>query len=123
MEVLDALYALLVESLLIRRGVEIEIATEYFIAAFAAQHHLYSHRLDLPTEEVHWGASAYSRHVVRLEVVDYIRDGVKPFLYGEDVFVVEGPEVMCCFTSGEKVGRVLEADGEGMQLWPSSQRH
>ena len=104
MQVLDALYAFLVESLLIWRSVEIEITAENLIATFATQHHLYSHRFNLPTEEVHWGAGSHSRHVIRLEVVDNIRNGVKPFLYGEHVFVVVGPEVVCRLASREEVG-------------------
>lgn len=52
---LDAAESLVVQLLPVWCCMEIEIATEYLIAAFTTQDHLDAGRLDLPAKQIHWG--------------------------------------------------------------------
>ena len=71
---------LFVELLLVGGEVEVEVATEELVGAFAGQHHLNPERLDLARHQEHGRARAYRRHVVSLVVVDHLLDGVDTIL-------------------------------------------
>lgn len=93
---------------------EINISTQHtskdLVTSFSTEYHLNTHRLDFPTEEVHGCAGTDGGNVVGLEVIDNFGQRVQTFLYGEDILVMHGAEVVCCFACCEKIRRVLEAD-------------
>lgn len=64
------------------------LTTEDLVASLTAEHHLHTHGLDFPGEQVHRRTGAHRRHVVGLEVVDHIRDRIETFLHSEGVLVV-----------------------------------
>ena len=104
MEVLHSLDTFLVESLLVRCRMEIKVAAEDFITSFTAQYHLYPHGLDLSAEEIHRRARSYSCYIVRLKVINNVRNGIQTLLNGKDVFVMNCSEVVRCFPSCEEIG-------------------
>lgn len=99
-----------------------QLTAQDFVAAFATKNHLHTHSFDLPAKKVHRGTCSHSRHIVGLEVVDDLLDSIQTLLYSESVLMVNCAEICSSFASGEQVWRVLEADAEGMQLWPRRQR-
>ena len=90
-----------------------------FITALAAQHHFDSHGFDLATEKVHGRACTHGRHVIRLEMVNDVRNGIEAFLHGKDELVVKGSKKVCHFLCRQMIGRVFQSDGERVQLGPS----
>ena len=52
------------------------LTAQYLVATFTTQHHLDTHGLDFSAEQVHRRAGTDRRNIVRLEVVDHIRDRV-----------------------------------------------
>ena len=115
-EVLHAADRLLVELALRRRIVEVEVTTEDLVATLAAEHHLDAHGLDLPRQEEHGRRRADGGHVVGLEVVDDVRQGVETVLDGEGHDVVLGAEELGDLERRLGVGGTGEADGEGVEL-------
>lgn len=67
------------------------LTSEYLVATLTTQHHLDTHRLDLATQKVHGRASANSRNVVRLQMVNNVWDCIQTFLHSKDVFVMNSP--------------------------------
>ena len=78
----------------IRGFVEIEVTPEHLIRPFAAQHHLYTHRLDYARQQVHRSGGADSRHVVCLDVVDHVTNGIEPFLDRVVDLVVDSTDII-----------------------------
>ena len=66
------------EFLGIRCLVEIEVTAEQLIRAFTRQHHLDAHRLDDAGQQVHQGGSSDRGHIIRLDVIDDVAQGIKP---------------------------------------------
>jgi hypothetical protein len=87
-----------------------KFTSEYLVASLAAQDHLDAHGFDLATEEVHRRARSHGGHVIRLQMVYYVWDGVEAFLNREDVFMVHGTQIVSRFPCGEVVGGMLQAD-------------
>jgi hypothetical protein len=85
-------HALLVQLGAVRRLVEVQVARQRLVGALAAHDHLDAHRLDLAREKEHRGARADGGDVVRLEVVDDVRDGVDALLHREGEAVVLGAD-------------------------------
>lgn len=94
------------------------LTAQYLVATFTAQDHLDTHGLDLSAEEVHRRAGAHRRNVVSLKVVDHIWNRVEALLHSEGIFVVHSAQIVCRFPRRQEVGRVLQADGERVQLGP-----
>ncbi len=112
MQVLYAANTLLMERLGVGSFVEVQVSAKYLVATLSTQNHLDSHGLDLPAQQVHRRTRTNRSHIVCLEVVDHVGNGIQAFLNREDVFVMHGAKVVGDFPCGEQVGRVLEADGE-----------
>ena len=72
MQVLDASDRFFVEGGLVGSGVEVEVAAEDLVAAFAAEDHLDAHGFDFAAEEEHRGGGADGGYIVGLEVEDYV---------------------------------------------------
>lgn len=140
MEVLDSLDALLVEVGGRRCGVEVQVScnpiasapahesrrskgltTKDLITTLSTENHLDSHSLDLSTQKVHRCGGPDGRHIVRLEVVDDIGDGVESLLNGEGVLVVDGSKVLGRNPRGEEIRRVLESDRERVEAGPGGE--
>lgn len=113
-QVLHSANTLLVERFGVGSFVEVQVSAKNLVATLSTQNHLDSHGLDLPAQQVHGRTRTNSGHIVCLEVVDDVGNGIQAFLNCEDVFVMHGAEVMGDFPCGEQVGRVLETDGEGV---------
>ena len=94
--------------------------SEDFIASFTAENHLHTHSFDLSTEKVHGCTRSDRGDIVGFKMVDDFRDGVKTFLDGKDVFVVNGTQEVGGFSGCNQIGRVLETNGERMKLRPCS---
>mmetsp|Transcript_21869 Transcript_21869/g.73588 ORF Transcript_21869/g.73588 Transcript_21869/m.73588 type:complete len:200 (-) Transcript_21869:868-1467(-) len=80
--------ALLVELAPVGRLVEVEVAREGLVRALPREHHLDAQALDLARQQKHGRPRPNGGHVVRLKVVDHVRDGVDALLHGEDERVV-----------------------------------
>ena len=100
MKVFNTLNTLLVECLLVRGSVEVQVAAKYLITTFTTHNHLHPHSFDLPTKEVHRRAGANRRDVVRLKVVNHIGDRVETLLHGESIFMMDSSQVMRRFSRG-----------------------
>ena len=98
--------------------VEIEITTENFIGSFTAQHHLDTHTFDHAGQEIHRSGGAYGRYVVRLDIIDYVADGIEPFLYRIVDFVVDGADIVGYLPGCGQVGGTFQADSERVELRP-----
>src|SRR4051812_45324171 len=96
-EVLDSANSLLMESLLVRRSVEVEVTAEDLVTALATQDHLHAQRLDLPAQKEHGRGSTDCGNIVGLEVVDDIGERVKSVFSGEGQVVVLGAEEVSNF--------------------------
>ena len=96
MEVLHPFDAFLVEVLGVGRSVEIEVSclgsavtmkdslgeptAEDLVRPLTAQHHLHTHGLDFPAQQVHGRARPHRRDVVGLQVIDDLWNGVQSLL-------------------------------------------
>ena len=88
---------LFVKSLCIRGFVEIEVTPEHFIRPFATQYHLYPHRFDYASQQVHRSGGADSCHVVCLDVVDHVTNGIESFLDRVVDLVVDSTDIISHF--------------------------
>mmetsp|Transcript_47141 Transcript_47141/g.124201 ORF Transcript_47141/g.124201 Transcript_47141/m.124201 type:complete len:620 (-) Transcript_47141:169-2028(-) len=113
-QVVHLAHALLVQLRAVGRLVEVEVAGEGLVGALARHDHLDAHRLDLAREEEHGRARAYGGHVVRLQVVDDVRDGVDALVDCEREAVVLGPDKFGHRFRGRQVGAALQSNGEGL---------
>ena len=98
--------------------VEVEVAAEQLVGAFAGEHHLDPHRLDVAGHQIHGRGGADGGDVIGLEVIDDVPQGIQPFLHGEVDLVVDGAEVIGHLAGGSEIRRPFQADGEGVQLGP-----
>ena len=103
MKVLNAFYTFLVESLLVRSGMEIQITTKDLITSFTTENHFDSHSLYFPTEEVHRGTCSNGGYIVGFKVVDDIGNSVQALLHCEDILVVYGAEIVGDLTGSEEI--------------------
>ena len=111
-------HVLFVELAGVGRLVEVEVATEQLVGAFAGEHHLDPHRLDVAGHQVHGRGGADGGDVIGLEVIDDIPQGIQTLLHGEVDLVVNGAEVIGHLAGGGEIRRAFQADGEGVQLGP-----
>ncbi len=102
----------------VRRFVEVEVAAEQLVGAFAREHHLDAHGLDVTGHQIHGGGGADGGDVIGLEVIDDVPQGIQAFLHGEVDLVVDGAQVIGHLAGGGKIWRAFQADGEGVQLGP-----
>ena len=86
------------------RFVEVEVPSEGLISSLSRHDHLDPHCLDLTCEQKHGRTSTDGGHVIRLEVIDHVRDGVDALLDGEGEAVVIGPNVLGDFLGGDQIG-------------------
>ena len=110
MEVLDTLDTLLVESSLVRRVVEVQVPSEDLVTALTTEHHLDAHSLDLAREQVHGRRGADGGDIVRLQVVDDIRQSVKTLVDGEGHDVMLGTQELGHLEGSLVVGRARQTD-------------
>ena len=103
MKVFNAANTLLVEGFCVGSFVEIEISSENLITTLSAQHHLDTHCLDLPTQQVHRGTCTHGGHIVGFKVVDDIGNSVQALLHCEDILVVYGAEIVGDLTGSEEI--------------------
>lgn len=82
---------LAVELFLVWSLVEVQIAAEDLIGAFAGHDHLHPQRLDLPRHQKHRRASPDRRHVVSLHVVYHFLDRINPVLSHSQIMIVKDP--------------------------------
>jgi hypothetical protein len=94
------------------------LTTKHLVSPLSTQHHLDTHRLDLPTKQVHGRRRSDCRHIECLEVVNDLGNGVETFLDSEGVFVVDCAEEVCCFARGNQIGRSDKTNGEGVEGGP-----
>mmetsp|Transcript_19641 Transcript_19641/g.45024 ORF Transcript_19641/g.45024 Transcript_19641/m.45024 type:complete len:533 (+) Transcript_19641:351-1949(+) len=112
-KVVELAHALLVQLLAGGRLVEVEVPPKLLVGPLSRDDHLDSERLDLAGQDEHGGPRADRRHVVGLEVVDHVLDGVDSLLHSEVELVVVGAELLGDGARVGQVGRPDEADGEG----------
>ena len=106
------------EFLSIRSHVEIQVATEELVCAFATEDHLDAQGLDLPRHQVHGRRSPDRGDVVRFDVLDDIFKGVQAFLDGEHQRVVDRADVVGYLLRRSDIWAAFEADAKAMYLGP-----
>ncbi len=116
MQVLDPPHRLDVEGVLVGRRVEVQIPAKDLVTTFTAQDHLDAQGLDLAAEQKHRGRGPDRGDVVRLEVVDDVRQRVQAVLDREGEVVMLRPQELGHLERGLGVGRVGQPDREGVQL-------
>mmetsp|Transcript_8527 Transcript_8527/g.21772 ORF Transcript_8527/g.21772 Transcript_8527/m.21772 type:complete len:415 (-) Transcript_8527:77-1321(-) len=94
---------------------EVEVATEELIRALTRQHHL-GVRAGEFGEKVVGDGGADQLGLVRLKVIDDLRQHGEGLLGAEEVLVVVRAEVARHLACSHDVGRVGHADGEGLDL-------
>ncbi|KAI6749184.1 hypothetical protein HG531_008131 [Fusarium graminearum] len=116
MQVLDTSHGFLVERVLVRSSVEVQVTAKDLVTALATQNHLDTHSLDLSRQEVHGGRGSDGGDVVSLEVEDNVRKSVETVLDGKGHDMVLGPEELSDLKSGLVIGRAWKTDGERVEL-------
>lgn len=111
-QVLDTADSLLVELLLVRSSVEVKVATEDLVGTLTTQNHLDTHGLDLTGEQVHGSRGTNGGHIVGLEVVDHVREGIEAVLNSEGEGVVLGAEELGNLKGSRGIGGTGKTDGE-----------
>lgn len=81
----------LVELLLVRCLVEIQVATKNFIRAFSRKNHFYSQRLDFSGHEKHGCAGSNSRHIIRFNMVNHLFQCINSFLINFNNISIQQP--------------------------------
>src|SRR5574344_393311 len=114
-ELADCLF---VEGARIRCLVKVQVASEYLVRTFTAEHHLDTHTLDDSRKQVHRRGGTDRGHIVGLYMVDYIADGIKALLDGIIDLVVDGTEVVRHLARLGEVRCSLEANGETVEARP-----
>ena len=109
---------LLVESLCVGCFVEVKVAAKNLVRSFAAQHHLNAHRLDDTCQQVHRRRGTDGGHVVGLDEVNHVANGIQSFLNGVVYFVVNGSDVLGHESRLLQVGSALQAHREAVQARP-----
>jgi hypothetical protein len=97
----------MVKLFLVGGFVEVEVAAEDLIGALSGQHHLHAQGLDLAGHEEHGRAGADGGHVVRLHMVDHLRQRVQSLLHCEVELVVPGADVVGHFPGRLQIRRTL----------------
>ena len=97
---------------------EIEIASENLIGAFSAEHHLYAHRLDDASQQIHRRRSTHGGNIVSLDVIDDVADGIKTFLNGIIDFMVDSTDVVGNEACLCQVGSTFQTNGKRVQTGP-----
>mmetsp|Transcript_23737 Transcript_23737/g.45220 ORF Transcript_23737/g.45220 Transcript_23737/m.45220 type:complete len:368 (-) Transcript_23737:743-1846(-) len=115
---LELVARLHMELLLVGGLVEVEVAPKHLVRALARQHHLHSARLDLARHQKHGRAGPDGGDVVRLYVVDHVRQRVNALLHGEGELVVVRAQERGHLPGGKQVGRALQPHAERVQLAP-----
>lgn len=77
------------------------LTSKDFVTSFPTKNHLHPHSLDLSTEEIHRCARPYGRNIIRLQMVDNIRNGIQTLLNSKHIFVVDCIQEVGCFPRGE----------------------
>ena len=108
------------ESLGIRCFVEIEISSEYLICSLTGEYHLDTHTADDSCQQIHRGRCSNGCHIVGLDEIDDITDGIQTFLYGIVDFMMHGTDVLCYEASLSKVWCTFQSYSKGVQTWPVS---
>jgi hypothetical protein len=80
------------------------LTSKDFITTFTTQNHLHTHRLDLPTQEVHRSRGANSRDIVGLQMVNDILNRIQTLLDGESILMMSSTEEGGGFSRGDEVG-------------------
>ena len=118
MEFGDFAYGLVVKVLGRRGLVEVEIASEDLVRSLSRENHLDTHRLDYAGEQIHRSRCPDGRHVVGLDVVDHIPDGIQALLDGEIHLVMDSADVVCDLFCLGKVRSTLQPDRKGVESRP-----
>lgn len=100
----------------------LELTSKDLVGSLSTQNHLDSHGLDLSTQKVHWCTGSDRCHVIGLEVINDLWNGVQTFLQSESVFVMHCAEEIGSFSRCEEIWGFGKTNGKGMQSWPGSQR-
>ena len=87
---------------------EIEVATENLVCTFAGEDHLDTHRLDHPGKEIHRRTGTDGRHIVGLDVIDYVADGIQTFLDGIVHLMMDGSDEIGDFAGLDEIGSPLQ---------------
>ena len=85
--------SLLMKLFRIGRLMEVEISSKNFVGTFAGEYHFHAHRFDIAGNQVHGCTGTHRCHVVGLNVIDHITNGVKAFLHGKFYLVMDGADV------------------------------
>jgi len=106
------------ECLGIRCLVEVEITSEHLVGTLTRKYHLDTHAADDSRQEIHRGRGTHGGHIVGLDEVDDIADGIQTFLDGVVDFVMHGSDVLGYQSCLRQIRRTLQAHGKGVQSWP-----
>ena len=119
MQPLDGAHQLVVQRLLVvEEVVEVLVAREDLVSPLAGKHHLHVLGRELREYVVGHCASDKSR-VERLYGADHLRQHPHRVLGGVDALVVLGFQILRDSARRQKVRRVFETDGEGLELQAS----
>ena len=98
--------------------VEVEVTTEDFVSTLTRKHHLDTHRLDDAGKEVHRCGGTNSGHIVGLDEIDDIVEGIESLLDGVVDFVVNRADIVGNETCLLQIWRTFQSYGKGMESWP-----
>ncbi len=83
---------------------KVEITPEDLVRPLTGKHHLYTHRLDEPGDQVHRCTRSNGRDIIGLDMVDHVPDSIEPFLDGVMDLVMYGTDIVCHASRGRQVG-------------------
>mmetsp|Transcript_36035 Transcript_36035/g.70907 ORF Transcript_36035/g.70907 Transcript_36035/m.70907 type:complete len:297 (-) Transcript_36035:953-1843(-) len=105
-----------VELLLVGGLVEVQVPSEDLVCPLSADHRLHPDRFDLPRQEVHRGRRPDRRHVVSLQMINHVSEGVEAFLDRERETEVVRSQKFGHLLRCLQVRRARQSDGEALQL-------
>ena len=117
-QTVELAHGLFVEGAGVGGAVEVQVAAEDLVGAFARQHHLDPQGADAARHQVHRRGGAHRGHVEGLQVMDHLGERVESFLHGELELVMDGADVVGHQPGGGQIRRSLQPDAEGMEAGP-----
>ena len=95
-----------------RRLVEVKITTKDLVGTLTRKYHLDTHRLDDTRQQIHWRRSTNGGHIISLDEIDHVADGVKPLLDSVVDLMVNSPDMISHEFSLGKIRGTLQTHGK-----------
>ena len=102
----------------VRRFVEVQVAAEDLVGAFAGEDHLDAHRLDLARHQEHGCGSPDRGHIICFDMMYDIAQSVDSLLHGKGEPMVYTTNVLGNLLCSGQVGATFQTDGKGVDTRP-----